>query len=129
MCLGTMAEAASRSAIVRATFNIRSWARAVKPLLSHGPLEQALAVQGKFTKRTNVTRPHLRIAVKLSHACKKRIWSTEVHGHVLHGRGFWQSFLVRSRSAAPCSSPRERRYEYRCGRQRARHLRHVPLNN
>ena len=100
-----------------------------KTLLSHGPLEQALAVRGKFTKRTNVTRPHLRIAVKLLTLARRESGQLNFTGTYYtvadFGRAFWfgagAQLLIVHRGNVDMNID--------AVEQLARHLRHVPMNN
>ena len=57
MCLGSRFAASSRSAIVRATFRMRSWAQAPRPCWVMGTF-QALAIRRQFAESAGVAGRH-----------------------------------------------------------------------
>ena len=62
-------------------------------LLSHGPFKQAFAIGREFTERTNVTRPHLRIAIELLALARRESGQLKFTGTYYtvadFGRAFW----------------------------------------
>ncbi len=51
--------------MVRATFKMRSWARAVSPMLLHGALKQALGLRSELAVGADLPGGHLIVRVDL----------------------------------------------------------------
>ena len=114
ICLGCNSAVPSRSAIVRATFKIRSWARALRPCWSwRVPADVRNRPRACKTSEYSVTT---------FARCSRAFLSGSKNGPVEsaapapHAQEFSPSFPARSCCASPCNSPPARRCECRCGR-------------
>ena len=93
MCLGSSCGTPSKTAIVRATFRMRSWARA-EPLLRRGAFQQALTIGGKLTEFTRTAAAFVRCSGVFGAAL--RVYKAQGHQWAHEGANADGTFLPTS---------------------------------